>query len=133
MGAGAGAFVARGEGEAESPVDGGNLRLVFEEPLINGAEFLDIEVLIVGADELAGVVVAEHCEIAQAAKECGVVEGGFAQRAESLGVEEVAAKGFDAERAARAGFIEESEGAAERGPAVGVAQVGEVSLFCEPA
>ena len=133
VGAGAGAFVAGGEGEVQPAQRGDDLRLVFEEALIDGAEFFDIEVLVVGADELAGVAVAEDGEIAQAAEKRGVVERGFAQWAEGLGVKEVAAEGFDAERVADAGFIEESEGAAERGPAVGVAQVGEVALFREPA
>lgn len=74
VGAGGGAFVALGEGEVPFAVDFGDAGLKFEQALIDGAEFLDVEGTVVDPHELAGDGIGEERELAEGTEEGGVVE-----------------------------------------------------------
>ena len=54
-------------------------RFVFEQPLVNGAEFFDVERSVVHADQLAGLRVLIEAQRAKAAKKNIVAEGASAE------------------------------------------------------
>lgn len=133
VGAGGAAFVALGEGEVEFALDLGDAGFEFEEALIDGAEFLDIEGTVVHPHELFRHRIGEEGELAEGVEEGGVVERAVFQRAEGAGVEEIATERGDAEFHAAPGFVHEAEEGDEGEPGIVVAGIGKVGFFREAA
>ena len=131
VGAGGGAFVALGEGEVPFAVDLGDAGFEFEEALIDGPEFLDVEGTVVDPHELASDGIGEEGELAEGTEEGGVVQGAILQRAERAAIEEIAAERGDAEFEAATGFVHEAEEGDEGEPGIAVAGIGEVGFFGE--
>lgn len=133
VGAGGGAFVAGGEGEMEFSIDLGDAGFEFQQTLIDGAEFLDVEGTVVDPHELAGDGIGEEGELAEGGEEGGVVERAILQHAEGAAFEEIAAERGDAEFEAAAGFVHEAEEGDEGEPGIVVAGIGKVGFFREAA
>lgn len=112
---------------------GNKRRGVFEQALIDGAEFLDVEGGVVDADELAGVGVFVEREGAQGVEDGAVVEAADGEQADGVGAEEVAGERGDVEFVAGAALFEEAEVGADGVPEVVVAAVGEVRAVREAA
>ena len=87
---GAGSFVAFDEVEAPAAMEFTDGRLVFQEPLINGAEFFDVECGVVDPHTLLGCGILEEGEIPQAGEEGVIVQRDGGQWTESVGVEKIA-------------------------------------------
>ena len=111
----------------------GELRFVFEQALVDGAELLDIEGGVVDADELAAAWMPVETEGAQAAEEHVVAEGAAGERVHGFGREQIAREGRDAELGARTVRLEETEAGLQREPEVVAARVGEVAFLRETA
>ena len=95
--AGGSAAFALHKGEFKAVVVGRNDGVVFEQSLIDRAEFLDVERTVIDADTLASVGMLEGGEVAETFEQGLVVQLTFVEQADGFVAEQITGKRGDAE------------------------------------